>query len=330
MPDALSKTVPIWIAVLNRVLFPDDGESHELRTPLDVVSESEHAQIEARLDDCVHAVRGLNLEIEELRRKLHERPLQVAWQRPGDSLPDLDDADTPNLVVLCTASNQTSNATSATSDYVQGAADDPESWSHCLDAATFWQHQDQLLSTAEDDLPALIQSLMIDARKSSSPRPPTLIKPTRNLWIGDNAAAETCHAQFDIVVSCTLKPSPQISKAMNTRYIDLTCTTGKVGSRQLRTQLPKLERHRTMTESGSKILVTCESGRDLAVGAAVAMLCLFFDEKGKLNVKGATASTSSGINKMMIKQRLSWIMVAMREASPSRATLQSVNAFLMG
>ena len=51
MPDALSKTIPIWCAVMNRLLFPDLSSSHTLQTPEDVVAWSENAQIEARLDD---------------------------------------------------------------------------------------------------------------------------------------------------------------------------------------------------------------------------------------------------------------------------------------
>ena len=50
MPDALSKTVPIWCAVLNRLLFENISERHALNTPPQVVGKSEHAQIEARLD----------------------------------------------------------------------------------------------------------------------------------------------------------------------------------------------------------------------------------------------------------------------------------------
>lgn len=50
MPDALSKSVPIWIAVWNRMLFPDDPNACQLKTPEDVVPPSEHSQIEVRLD----------------------------------------------------------------------------------------------------------------------------------------------------------------------------------------------------------------------------------------------------------------------------------------
>ena len=53
MPDALSKTVPIWCAVLNRLLFQNMPWSHALRTSAQAVGRSEHAQIEARLDSFV-------------------------------------------------------------------------------------------------------------------------------------------------------------------------------------------------------------------------------------------------------------------------------------
>jgi len=49
MPDALSKTIPIWCAVMNRLLFPDLPGAHALYTPPRVVGGPEHAQIEARL-----------------------------------------------------------------------------------------------------------------------------------------------------------------------------------------------------------------------------------------------------------------------------------------
>ena len=49
MPDALSKTIPIWCVVINMLLFPQQAKAHLLHTPPDVIAQSEHAQIEARL-----------------------------------------------------------------------------------------------------------------------------------------------------------------------------------------------------------------------------------------------------------------------------------------
>lgn len=57
MPDALSKTVPIWTAVLNRYLFPHDTACHELRTPGISVTASEHSQIETRIDGFVEQLK---------------------------------------------------------------------------------------------------------------------------------------------------------------------------------------------------------------------------------------------------------------------------------
>jgi tRNA A64-2'-O-ribosylphosphate transferase len=53
MPDALAKTIPIWCAVINRLVFPDVMDKMELLTPHNVVGRSEHAQIDAKLDGFV-------------------------------------------------------------------------------------------------------------------------------------------------------------------------------------------------------------------------------------------------------------------------------------
>lgn len=57
MPDALSKTIPIWCAVINRLLFEDMYESHKLSTPKDVVGSSEHTKIEELLHGFVDNVK---------------------------------------------------------------------------------------------------------------------------------------------------------------------------------------------------------------------------------------------------------------------------------
>lgn len=66
MPDALSKTIPIWCAVINRLLFGEVPESHKLRTPKEVVGASEHAQIEALLDGFAEMVEVDMTQLPEL------------------------------------------------------------------------------------------------------------------------------------------------------------------------------------------------------------------------------------------------------------------------
>ncbi|KAH9827317.1 tRNA a64-2'-o-ribosylphosphate transferase [Teratosphaeria destructans] len=332
MPDALSKTIPIWICVLNRLLFPKSLHSHHLCTPPQVVSASEHAQIQERVPSMVDAVRSLNLDVDSMRIKLGERPMQPVWVTPGSSIESQprNKFDDCHAIVLCTASSRDSEDAhdGRQAEYVQGAADDHESWACGLDAVTFWHHQQMLLATPEDELPSLIEDLVVMPTSKPSARQPILVKPTTTLWIANNSAAEQLHRDYDVVITCDTSPSTSLAEAMKSRYIQLACSTGKNGSRQLRTELSKLSALDDIfaNTSGQKILVTCQTGKDLAVGAALAVICRFVGGDGSLR---SDRSVAGVLNKDAIKQRLSWIMVSLPDASPSRATLQSVNAFLL-
>lgn len=57
MPDALSKTIPIWCTIINRALFENHPIAQEFLTPNGVVGKSEHAQIKARLDGFLKDVK---------------------------------------------------------------------------------------------------------------------------------------------------------------------------------------------------------------------------------------------------------------------------------
>ena len=55
MPDALSKTIPIWCCVINRAVFRGERKEEEMSlfSPPQAVGESEHAQMEKRIDGFV-------------------------------------------------------------------------------------------------------------------------------------------------------------------------------------------------------------------------------------------------------------------------------------
>lgn len=54
MPDALSKTIPIWCAVFNRALFPSETAYHSVELPPNYLGPSEESQIAKRIDGFVH------------------------------------------------------------------------------------------------------------------------------------------------------------------------------------------------------------------------------------------------------------------------------------
>jgi tRNA A64-2'-O-ribosylphosphate transferase len=331
MPDALSKTVGIWIVVLNRLLFPDRTDSHELMTPNEVVSDSEHAQMEERLDRFVEEARGLGLNLDELRGKV-KKPMRPYWVTPATSLDSLSkpaEDDTFATVVLCIASSRPSVEVRDNPNYVQGAADDHEAWSCGLTAPVFWRNREVLLATAEDDLPAKIAELIGTSTSEKDVSLPVVVKPTASVFIGDETTVEQAIASIDVLVYC----GPDVDKTSRERIekrggtvIHLPCTSGKNGSRQLRASLQNLEGLAKVNRPAPNILIAGPDSKDMVVGAALAVVCSFVDENGKLycTIRQPTA------NKVEIKKRLSWIIVSKPDAAPSRATLQSVNSYIMG
>src|ERR1700761_9309593 len=84
MPDALSKTIPIWCCVLNRALFPEDAACHGLHVPPTVVSDSEKSQMEARLPGFLASFRELHMDTALLREQVGN-PLRPVWRTPDGS-----------------------------------------------------------------------------------------------------------------------------------------------------------------------------------------------------------------------------------------------------
>jgi tRNA A64-2'-O-ribosylphosphate transferase len=379
MPDALAKTVPIWVAVMNRVLFPDVPESHAFQRPPEpyLLGDSEVSQIEGRLDGFVKAFKSLDLHFETLRQEVG-RPMKLLWRVNNSTglnrvlRHDLRSEGTPGNhypLILCSASRRVVGAEMSEGSYVQGAGDDSEGWSCGLTPALFWQHKDELFNTPESELESLISMLIVDSRKDYMPTAAVRIAPTSNLYIAKAAddhsgmlgqaernAKTYCGTagekgmleketgnKFDFVISCNRTGD---STPAETR-LNLTCRTGKLGSRELREKLPLIRdivRVRLERDPAASILVTCETGKDLCVGVALMLLSLFYDDEGRVifpprRYVCSTTGANDGhdrfpmvntIDKSFIRRRLAWIGSSNSDASPSRTTLQSVNAFLIG
>lgn len=232
-------------------------------------------------------------------------------------------------IILCTASRRVHGAEASEGGYIQGAADDHEAWSHSLTPPLFWSHKEELLHTNDEDLPSKIADIISQDRETDAIS--TLIQPTSSLYV--SASQNIDFSSFDTVISCTPEPLSQsaLKNAGVTNYLHLPCQHGKLGSRDLRTQLPALHLLASAsalhTKSSQKTLICCPTGKDLSVGTALAFLCLYANEEGTINLQKAGEPRT--IDKTLIKQRLSWITTSAPALNPSRATLQSVNSVLM-
>ncbi|GAB1314164.1 tRNA A64-2'-O-ribosylphosphate transferase [Madurella fahalii] len=368
MPDALSKTLPTWCSVLNRVLFPDLAGSHGLVTPGSAVSASEASQIEARLPGFVASFRALAIDPAPLRERLGGKPLRPFWVTPpeegrgeGDvggvggedgyaAMLDLaaGDGSPFHPVVCCTSSRRVVGVGAEIAEgrgYIQGAGDDTENWAMGLTPAVFWRHQDELLAAAEGELPGLIARLLSSAAEGdggegedATATAPGLRRVASGIgvFVGTLGAKEMALSEGSCVVTLVSKSTERATWVKSPTWMEVGLGKSKAASRSLRDALPQicefvsrfLRRETETSGNGTperKVVILCESGKDLSVGVALAIYCWCFDPSG--NVR--TGDERESFNKTAIRVKLGHIMTTIPDANPSRATLQSVNSYLM-
>ncbi|PGH13923.1 hypothetical protein AJ79_03338 [Helicocarpus griseus UAMH5409] len=341
MPDALSKTVPIWAAVVNRALFPEEEACYDVQFPPNFLGASEESQIEKRIDGFVVSLNSLKLNMQELKSRLG-KPIKLAWATREYLWPEYSEEELHNfhLMVLCSSSKRVHGAEMSEGGYIQGAGDDSEAWSCGLTPTIFWENKSTLFRTGEEDLPGLIEELIEKHRRLMKTDDAVLIKPTRNIYIrrGDGESGgedKDGHSSFDLRINCNERETAAADEFMSkliskeyTKTLNLGLPSAKLGSRQLRKVLDKVEQlvsSNLSLDSSQSLLVTCDNGKDLSAGTILMIICLFYDEEG--NYKGLEQNVS--INKDYIRQRLAWIISSKDDVNPSRSTLQSVNSFLM-
>ncbi|KAF7957994.1 hypothetical protein EAE96_003561 [Botrytis aclada] len=352
MPDALSKTIPIWCCVLNRVFFPDISTAHKLYAPPQVVSDSEQAQMASLIPQFVQAFQTLHLPIESFREKIH-KPIRPIWVTPESQISETSEVFADfHPVVCCTVSRRVSGGETSEGGYIQGAGDDTENWAHGLTPRLFWSNQEILFETADEDLPGLIGTLIDIDQPSSAPGPNAdlrIVHPTSCLSIStidalppraNNSNSNTC------TIVLLPKPTPKETWHASPSHLHIGLGAKKIGSKNLRAALPTISSFllkylnagsaKTLSDPSLQIIIACESGHDLSIGVALALLCLYFDDGGDLKWKATSGEEQeeeekekASVDKDFIRRRLTWISTSMPDANPSRATLQSVNSFLM-
>ncbi|KFY09688.1 hypothetical protein V492_05379 [Pseudogymnoascus sp. VKM F-4246] len=335
MPDALSKTIPIWCSVINRSLFPTKPEYHNLYTPPQAVSSSEHTQIAARLDDFAESFASLGIDMEPLRKHI-SKPIRPIWVTPESALPVEEQVFSDyHPIICCTASRRVAGGEVSEGGYIQGSGDDTENWAYGLTPPVFWQNSELLLSTPESELPSLIIELVSSFSNTNTSKASTsLLPPTSSLYVTSTSLTAQPAADGDIIITiCSAIRSPE-SWQKDKHNLEIGIGSGKIGSRNLRSALPHVldfvKKSLSTASAVSKpprIVVACPDGKDLSIGGALAILCILYDDNGDLLDLGQEAT---GIDKAYIRRRLGWIMTAMPDSNPSRSTLQSVNSYLMG
>jgi hypothetical protein len=89
-----------------------------------------------------------------------------------------------------------------------------------------------------------------------------------------------------------------------------------------------LNEHVVITQKSpmdTNIIIACESGKQVSIGVALAIACLFFDDAGNPLTPD---SKRPSMNKSFVASRLAWFSTSMPGANPSRDVLQSVRRYL--
>ncbi|KAI5285574.1 hypothetical protein KEM54_000461 [Ascosphaera aggregata] len=277
MPDALSKTIPIWCAVLNRALFLENASKHQVQFASNSLGASEESQIERRIDEFVTSFKGLKLDLDHLR-SVAQKPIQLIWVTRESPFPVLASGDDFHTVVLCSASKRVHGAEMSEGGYIQGAGDDAEAWAHGLTPPVFWAKKDVIMTTDEPDLPDLIARLVKEHDSKVESEAATLIVPTHNVFLARNQKTESSNDSQYLRIDCNSQPVLEpIPKRLN-----LGLVPGKLGSRNLRKILDTVYQfvlNALEKDPTQPILVSDESGRDLAVGVALMIICSFYDDQ---------------------------------------------------
>lgn len=167
--------------------------------------------------------------------------------------------------------------------YIQGAGDDSEGWSHGLTSAVFWKHERQLLSATQESIAGLVQELvLLENQKDGDKKIHLILGQSKRLYVARLVAARV--ENYDGVVVCDDKPEESGNESERPNHgnrLLLQCGLGKLGSRALRSELPRVPPFIlaiTSRTPSPKILFSCATGTDLSVGVALVVLCLFFND----------------------------------------------------
>ncbi|KZO89703.1 initiator tRNA phosphoribosyl transferase [Calocera viscosa TUFC12733] len=355
-PDALSKTVPIWCAVINTALgFPlPEGQESWLFTPPRSVSPSEHAVISSLIAGFVNSLRRSALVLPML-----DKPLRPFWIHPQTtSLPSLASATEREFYpVLCVSASRQVEGTheglaqdwGAGWGYVQGAGDDEESWSEGLTPQLYWAHEAQLDTCSRSDLPELIRSLVEhqDQDATQGAESPSPIAAVNGLIaVGRHPLPIGADDTFTVTILASSDPPPTTEPG---NFIFSLPSSFKHAQSDFQMHIvPTIASlsQQALSFGRSVVLADDTPNSEWAAPLAVILLQMFFDDNGRClpstppdsaleenawngDERPVSPAFQVDVDKQSLTRRLQWVIQSRPAANPSRAQLKAVNVLFM-
>ena len=157
-PDSLSKTIPIWCCILNRLKFRWKSQEEDYLWdcqsyfPPSIVSESEQDQIAQHMATILASFDGPMEKLLQSKLKNINRPLRPLWfcnhKNWEDDLDLNFDHQKYNLVMCVSVSEAESPPSRQSWHYIPGAADDEENWAPLgFTWNIFWKYHHELINS---------------------------------------------------------------------------------------------------------------------------------------------------------------------------------------
>lgn len=367
-PDSFNRTIPIWTCVINRALHQlkkeqtknntknndvtvtDEYDWHSLHMP-PWISPSEQSQVEERLPKFVEKLLGvLHLtpqnQLDELLAL--KKPLKAVCVNPETKNSELkvNWIDAPYTPIIClSVSMVTNDGMQKKSDYtyIQGAADDHESWAEGLTPKIFWENSDLLLSSKQDiyeNLREILEEEKLNIVENINTKDDDEVTEKDELlkkvyYIGDSGMAigssvegtsEVVWEVFDAVLNCSMHNYEKLSTEENAaKYLHLPAEEKKKDKNKLSKILPEaIDFVFWCISSGKKILIHAYEDIDTPACIAFAVIIKYFDNSIKRLPEPRTK-----FDKQMMRNLFFVISSSCPEARPSRTMMNDINRFFL-
>jgi tRNA A64-2'-O-ribosylphosphate transferase len=292
-PDSLSKTIPIWCAVLNRYVSDTlrYGWDTSFQSTASAVSETEIHQISLLIPKFVQKLVESGANTETILRCI-VKPLRCIWIHPASrifmndrdchwSADELDHLDFFPVICVSASIAKSVDHTpifppSVTFEYVQGAADDSESWAPGITAEHFWKISNEIdEDTSHNELQSMLESLVLQSTANLADVSDFDWIANTSIAIGSAKAAArpACWSNFDVIINCGV---PGFTQDRESQYLYLDIPEGKKGQNELFQSItPFLTWIRPHLFEKQRILIHCMQGKDRSVGIGIALFQRF-------------------------------------------------------
>lgn len=302
IPDALSKTVPVWCCTLTRFVNRCFHRSLDetLYFPRTVHS-SEHAQVSAQIDGFVETL--LQSSVDRELFKCIEAPIRPFWVTPESTITKING---PWYAVICVSASKVSDDV----NYLQGAGDDEEMWAKGLSPSLLFTHQREIMDS--EDIDATIAALILNSSTTQTTAM-TRIRRT-NVYLGDSGIT-------DVPSDWTVIDMRDTSS--NDRWYHVKLDDGKRGSQQLLKALHRIDEYLQSRLDRNILLIDSNNCKSRGAVVALMVLALYYSPNDEL-IPRATK-----VDKEILRNRLITITASRPGINPSRADLKILNTYLM-